>query len=104
MSHIDSHLPGSFCWIELGTTDQPAAKSFYQALFGWTPADMPMGPDDFYTIFKLEGRDAAAAYTLRPEQRSQGVPPHWMPYIMVASADHATGGSWTLVQRKSVRF
>ena len=65
---------------------------------------MPMGPDDFYTIFKLEGRDAAAAYTLRPEQRSQGVLPHWMLYIMVASADHATGGRWTLVQRKSVRF
>jgi predicted enzyme related to lactoylglutathione lyase len=89
MSHIDSHPPGSFCWIELGTTDQPAAKSFYQALFGWTPADMPMGPDDFYTIFKLEGRDAAAAYTLLPEQRAQGVPPNWMLYIMVVSADDA---------------
>jgi predicted enzyme related to lactoylglutathione lyase len=89
MSHIDSHPPGSFCWIELGTTDQPAAKSFYQSLFGWTPADMPMGPTDFYTIFKLEGRDAAAAYTLRPEQRSQGVPPHWMLYMMAASADDA---------------
>jgi uncharacterized protein len=89
MSHIDSHPPGFFCWIELATTDQPAAKSFYQSLFGWTPADMPMGPDDFYTIFQLEGRDAAAAYTLRPEQRSQGVPPHWMLYIMVASADDA---------------
>ena len=73
----------------MGTTDQPAAKSFYQSLFGWTPADMPMGPTDFYTIFKLEGRDAAAAYTLRPEQRSQGVPPHWMLYMMAASADDA---------------
>jgi predicted enzyme related to lactoylglutathione lyase len=87
MSHIDSHPPGSFCWIELGTTDQPAAKSFYQALFGWTSADMPIGPDAFYNIFRLEGRDAAAAYTLRPEQRSQGVPPNWMLYIAVNSAD-----------------
>src|SRR5271165_5881519 len=69
MSHIDSHPPGSFCWIELGTTDQPAAKSFYGSLFGWTPSDMPMGPGDFYTIFQLEGRDAAAGYTLRPDQR-----------------------------------
>jgi len=87
MSHIDSHPPGSFCWIELGTTDQPAAKSFYGSLFGWTPSDMPMGPGDFYTIFQLEGRDAAAGYTLRPDQRAQGVPPNWMLYIMVASAD-----------------
>ncbi len=89
MSHIESHPPGSFCWIELGTTDQSAAKSFYQSLFGWAPADMPMGPDAYYTIFRLEGRDAAAAYTLRPEQRSQGVPPNWTLYIAVGSADDA---------------
>ncbi len=89
MTHIDSHPPGSFCWVELATSDQPAAKAFYQSLFGWTPNDMPMGPGDFYTIFRLEDRDAAAAYTLRPDQRSQGVPPHWMLYIMVAKADDA---------------
>ena len=87
MTQIDSHTPGSFCWIELATTDQPAAKTFYQSLFGWTPNDMPMGPSEVYTIFRLEDRDAAAAYTLRPEQRSQGVPPHWMLYITVKSAD-----------------
>ena len=89
MSHIDSHPPGSFCWIELATPDQSAAKSFYSSLFGWTPSDTPMGPGEVYTIFRLEGRDAAAAYTMRPEQRSQGVPPNWMLYISVASADDA---------------
>jgi predicted enzyme related to lactoylglutathione lyase len=89
MAHIDSHPPGSFCWVELATTDQAAAKSFYQSLFGWTPADMPMGPGAVYTIFRLEGRDAAAGYTLRPDQLSQGVPPNWMLYIAVASADAA---------------
>jgi predicted enzyme related to lactoylglutathione lyase len=89
MSHIDSHTPSSFCWVELGTTDQPAAKSFYGSLFGWQPNDMPMGPGEFYTIFRLEGRDAAAAYTLTPEMRSQGVPPNWMVYIQVTNADEA---------------
>jgi len=89
MPHIDSHKPGSFCWIELATTDQDAAKKFYGSLFGWGVSDMPMGPNDFYTMFKLEGRDAAAGYTLRPEQRAQGVPPHWMIYIAVDSADAA---------------
>jgi len=29
----------------------------------------------------LEGRDAAAGYTLRQDQRTQGVPPNWMIYI-----------------------
>ena len=89
MTNIDRHPPGSFCWLELHTTDQKAAKSFYGSLFGWAPEDMPMGPNDFYTIFKLDGRDAAAGCTLRPEQRSQGVPPHWMIYITVENTDAA---------------
>jgi len=89
MIQIDKHAAGSFCWIELATTDQAAAKKFYSALFGWSPQDSPMGPDEFYTIFKLEGRDAAAGYTLRADQRAQGVPPHWMPYITVENANQA---------------
>src|SRR5262249_8440438 len=89
MAHIDKHAPGSFCWIELATTDQPAAKNFYRTLFGWVADDTPMGPGEVYTIFRLEGQDAAAGYTLRQEQRAQGVPPHWMPYISVDSADKA---------------
>jgi uncharacterized protein len=89
MPHIEKHAPGNFCWIELGTTDQNAAKGFYGSLFGWAANDMPMGPNDFYTIFRLEGRDAAAAYTLRPEQLSEGLPPHWMLYIAVETADAA---------------
>ncbi|HXB99109.1 MAG TPA: VOC family protein [Terriglobales bacterium] len=89
MANIDKHPAGSFCWIELHTTDQNAAKSFYNTLFGWAPEDMPMGPNDFYTIWKLQGRDAAAGCTLRPEERSQGVPPHWMIYIAVDNADAA---------------
>jgi hypothetical protein len=86
---IDKHLPGAFCWIELSTTDQNAAKGFYSSLFGWASQDHPMGPNDFYTMFQLEGRDTGAAYTVRPEQRAQGVPPHWMIYISVESADAA---------------
>jgi predicted enzyme related to lactoylglutathione lyase len=89
MKHIEEHRPGSFCWIELATTDQNAAKNFYGKLFGWAVNDMPMGPNDFYSMFTLEGKYAAAGYTLRPDQRAQGVPPHWMIYVAVESADAA---------------
>jgi predicted enzyme related to lactoylglutathione lyase len=89
MANIDKHPVGSFCWIELHTSDQNAAKKFYGSLFGWTPQDMPMGPNDFYTIFKLQGRDAAAGCTLRPEETSMGVPPHWFIYIAVDDVDAA---------------
>jgi uncharacterized protein len=87
MTNIDKHPAGSFCWVELGTTNQDAAKEFYRAIFGWTPNDSPMGPGEVYTIFKLDGRDAAAGYTLRADQREQGVPPHWMLYIMVDNVE-----------------
>ena len=66
---IERHTPGTFCWFELATTDQRSAKQFYQSLFGWEAADSPIGPDEVYTIFKRDGRDVGAAYTMRPEQR-----------------------------------
>src|SRR5215468_8369927 len=87
MTNIDKHPAGSFCWIELATSDQNAAKKFYGSLFGWTPNDMPMGPGETYTIFRLEDRDAAACYTLRKEQVAQHVPPNWMIYILVDNVD-----------------
>src|SRR5215472_5336755 len=89
MADTAKHPAGSFCWIELSTSDQPAAKKFYSSLFGWTPNDSPMGPDEVYTIFKLNGEDSAAAYTMRKEERQHGVPPHWNLYIAVDSADDA---------------
>ena len=73
--------------MELGTTDQDVAKKFYGGLFGWTFDDMPMGPDGVYTMFKLDGKVAAAGYTLMPEMRQMGIPPHWLVYIACADVD-----------------
>ncbi len=89
MPSVDVHKPGSFCWIELATTDQAAGKKFYEQLFGWTSEDVPMGPNEFYTMFKLNGRDVAAGYQLRPDQLQRGVPVHWSLYISVENADAA---------------
>jgi predicted enzyme related to lactoylglutathione lyase len=89
MTNIDKHAAGSFCWIELHTSDQNAAKSFYSSLFGWAVHDNPMGPGEVYTMFRLQGRDAAAGCSLRPDERSQGIPPYWMIYITVANTDAA---------------
>ncbi len=96
MPEITSPQVGHFCWFELGTTDQAAAKSFYSSLFGWTWNEFPMGPDSLYTMFQLGGKDVGAAYTLQPEQKAQGVPPHWMTYVAVASADDAAARAASL--------
>lgn len=87
MTNIEKHVPGNFSWIELATTDQTAAKDFYARIFGWSSNDYPMGPNEVYTIFQVDGRDAAAGCTLRPEQRAHGVPPHWNLYVAVENAD-----------------
>jgi len=91
MPDIAAHAPGSLCWFELATSDQAAAKQFYTQVFGWEVDDIPIGPSETYSLFKLAGRDAAAAYTMRAEEREHGVPPFWMVYVAVASADEAAG-------------
>jgi predicted enzyme related to lactoylglutathione lyase len=78
---------GAFCWLELGTTNQNAAKSFYSGIFGWKAEDIPMGPEMTYTMFRLNGNDAAGGYTLMKDQIEAHVPPHWMLYIKVDNAD-----------------
>ncbi len=87
MPNIDQHPAGNFVWMELATTDQAAAKQFYSALFGWEANDSPMGPDELYTMFSLNGRQTGAAYTMKAEDRALGIPPNWLLYIAVDNAD-----------------
>jgi uncharacterized protein len=87
MANIEKHRPGSFCWMELATTDQTAAKKFYGDLFGWTAKDSPIGPNDYYTIFSLDEREVGAGYTLAAHQQKMGMGPHWMLYVAADSAD-----------------
>jgi predicted enzyme related to lactoylglutathione lyase len=79
------HAPGTFCWIELATTDATAAKKFYGELFGWEVQDNPVGPDMVYTMLKLNGKDVGALYQKGEEMKQ--VPTHWASYISVTSAD-----------------
>ena len=96
MPHVDRHSPGEFCWLELATSDQDAAKKFYHALFGWSINDFPMGQAGVYTIFRIDGRDVAAGCTLQPDQKAANVPPHWMIYIAVANADQSAATASSL--------
>ena len=89
MPTVTTHAPGTFCWPELATSDQNAAKKFYVSLFGWEFKDEEMGPGMIYTIFTLRGRDVAALFTLMPDMVKNGVPPNWGAYVTVDSTDQA---------------
>lgn len=76
--------PGTFCWVDLATTDPADAKSFYGEFFGWTAEDVPFGEGGIYTMLRLGGDVVAALYELEPDRREQGIPSHWFHYVSVA--------------------
>ena len=93
MQEAPKHKPGSFCWVELGTTNTAAAKTFYKELFGWDYDDMPAGPEMpemLYTLIKINGKDVGGLYNMPSDMLEHGVPPHWLSYIAVTNADEAT--------------
>lgn len=87
MGERSGYQPGTFCWTDLTTTDQDAAKSFYSALFGWQAEDMPIDESMSYSMMRLDGRDVAAISPQPPQQREAGVPALWNSYISVQDAD-----------------
>jgi predicted enzyme related to lactoylglutathione lyase len=82
-------VPGTFSWAELAATDQKAAVAFYRGLFGWGLNEQPIGPEGTYSMFTLRDKEVAAAYTMRPEERQGGAPPHWNLYVTVANVDES---------------
>lgn len=83
-----SYLPGTFCWVDLTSPDQQAAKAFYAELFGWEAEDMPVGEGDrVYSMMRVEGKDVAAISPQPEQQREAGVPPLWNSYVSVTDAD-----------------
>jgi predicted enzyme related to lactoylglutathione lyase len=89
MSERTQYPPGTFCWTDLTTTDQEAAKAFYGGLFGWEAEDMPVGEGVFYSMQRLRGKDVAAISPQPQQQRDAGAPPVWNSYVSVESADAA---------------
>jgi uncharacterized protein len=88
MGERSEYAPGTFCWVELTTTDQDAAKAFYGELLGWRADDRPVGDGGYvYSMMQVDGKDVAAIASQPEQQREPGVPPIWNNYISVADAD-----------------
>jgi uncharacterized protein len=89
MGKRTSYEPGTFSWVDLATTDPDGAKRFYGDLFGWRADDQPVGEGRFYTMLYVGDDAVAALYEQGPEQRESGMPPVWLSYVTVASADES---------------
>jgi predicted enzyme related to lactoylglutathione lyase len=88
MPTYDTHNPGTFCWIELMTTDSEGAKKFYGGLLGWTFEDSAMPDGGTYTMAKVNGKDTGGIFEMGAEMK--GMPPSWGSYIAVDDADATT--------------
>lgn len=97
MSERDSYPEGVPCWVTNLQRDVPAARTFYEGLFGWETAG---GPDDLdpYAIGRLNGRDVAGIGTL-PDP---GMKARWITEIRVddlpAAVQRATVAGATVLQ------
>ncbi len=96
MPEVTKHEPNTFCWPELATSDAVAAKRFYGDVLGWTYHDDEVAPGLVYSLVLLDKKHVGALYALNAEMTSQGVPPHWLSYVSVASADDAATKAKTL--------
>jgi predicted enzyme related to lactoylglutathione lyase len=80
---------GEASWIELMTTDAPAAMQFYREVFGWQPSEaMDMGPMGTYQMFNRPHGMIGGMMNKPPEMAH--VPPNWQIYFRVPDITVAT--------------
>ena len=80
--------PGTFCWVELASSDPVAGKRFYEELLGWKTSDLDMGLT--YTMASVgDGKYVAGMMELPPPAKAMGAPPHWMGYVAVTDVPAA---------------
>jgi uncharacterized protein len=87
MGKRERYEPGTFCWVELATTDPAGAKAFYTGLFGWEAEDVPAGEGATYTLLRLDGDEVCGLYALDAARREAGVQPHWLSHVSVEDAE-----------------
>jgi uncharacterized protein len=74
---------GCLCMNELATTDIDAARSFYEALFGWRTEMVETGPGDPPMGLGYNGETMNASFG----PADDGAPPHWRPYFTVEAVE-----------------
>jgi uncharacterized protein len=79
---------GDGSWLELMTTDAPAAMTFYNEIFHWQPSEtMDMGPMGKYHMFNRPHGMIGGMMNKPPEMAQ--VPPHWVIYFRVPDINQA---------------
>ncbi len=79
--------PGVMAWNECMSRDYPAAKAFYEQVFGYTFQDL--SNDQFtYAVLQVDGGPVGGIGAM-PDGVPAEVPSHWSVYFSVANADES---------------
>ena len=84
MGEVERYPEGTFCWVDLGTTDVAGAKRFYGELFGWEFVDQP-ADEGTYTLCRLRGQDVVGIHEHREDEGTG-----WSSSISVDDLEQAT--------------
>jgi predicted enzyme related to lactoylglutathione lyase len=82
-----AYAPGTFCWVDLGTTDLPVATAFYGGLLGWESEEIAGG----YLMQRRRGLNVAGIYASELGGPGGDRSPAWLSYVAVDDADAAAG-------------
>lgn len=85
---------GEPIWYELMAGDLDRAKSFYEAVVGWTiaPPSQPMeGAENYRFLTRHDGGMTGGAMQLSEAMREGGAKPMWAVYFAVADVDTSVG-------------
>lgn len=84
---VDEH--GAMTWCEVNTRDGAKAAAFYEKVLDVEPQSIPMEmPGLVYYTLNKGGKPAAGVMQMNA-QWPDSIPPHWMPYFAVDSAEDA---------------
>jgi predicted enzyme related to lactoylglutathione lyase len=82
--------PGSLCWVELYTPDEPAAAAFYNSVFGWETSATPF-PGGTYTCINPAGTEEESMFggvmPLADDPVEAKTGAYWLPYVEVPDTD-----------------
>ena len=78
---------GEFAWTDLHAKDLEGQTAFYEGLFGWEHADVPIAEGEVYRLFYLDRHTVTAAHQMSPELAAGGVPSAWNVYLAVDDVD-----------------
>jgi uncharacterized protein len=84
-----SNATGAFIWYELMTPDPEAAKTFYEAVVGWSFGEAVPEYGGYRMINRSDGGQAGGVLPLTEEMQQHGAHPIWLGYINVADVDRA---------------